>query len=79
MEIHVATDAVEMDELDDDRDQLLEIHEILERLDDSETAELADEIYQRRRHDLCADCFRKFVKNPVGAETAPVQLDFSKN
>ena len=78
MEVQSVMDTAEIDEVDDDRDHLLEIHEILERLDDDESELVGDDIYQRRRFDLCPDCYRKFMKNPVGREAA-AQLGFSQN
>ena len=65
-------------DLDDDRDHLLEIQEILERMDDLESDLIGDDVYQKRRFDLCPECHRKFTKNPIGRE-ASNQLDFSKN
>jgi hypothetical protein len=66
------------EEADNDRDHLLEVHEILEHAEDAEHPLISDEIYQRQRYDLCTDCYRAFVKNPLGTELAK-QLDFSKN
>ncbi len=66
------------DDVDEDRDHLLEIHEILERADDAHDPLISDEIYQRQRYDLCSDCYRAFVKNPLGNEISK-QLDFSNN
>lgn len=66
------------EDVDEDRDHLLEIHEILERADDAEDPLISDEIYQRQRYDLCSDCYRAFVKNPLGMELSK-QLDFSNN
>ncbi len=78
MEVHAAMDA-DVDDADVDRDHLLEVHEILERLEDSESEAIADDIYQRLRYDLCADCYRKFVLNPIGAEVSAHSLRFSQN
>lgn len=67
------------EEPDDDRDHLLELHEILERLDDDEDHPTVDEdVYRKQRFDLCPECYRKFVKNPLGRELA-TSLGFSKN
>ena len=67
-----------LDEIEDDRDHLTEIQEILERLEDSESDQVGDDVYQKRRYDLCPECHREFIKNPVGRErTAP--LGFSPN
>jgi hypothetical protein len=78
MEVQAVMDATELDENDDDRDHLLEIHEILERLDDQDTDLVGEDVYQRRRFDLCPECYRKFMQNPLGRETA-AQLGFSQN
>jgi hypothetical protein len=63
---------------DDDRDHLLEIHEILERADDETDPLVSDELYRGQRFDLCAECYRAFVANPLGHEHSK-QLDFSNN
>ena len=78
MEVQAVFDSSENDDADDDRDHLLEIHEVLERLDDEESELIGDDVYHRLRFDLCSDCYRKFTQNPVGREAAS-QLGFSKN
>jgi hypothetical protein len=78
LEVHAAMEPVEVDEFEDDRDHLLEVEEILERLDDIDSEALSDELYQRRRFDLCADCYRQFIKNPIGPDTR-AHFGFSKN
>jgi len=78
MEVCAAFDPAVSDEEDDDRDHLQEIQEILERLGDAESAEIGDDVYKELRFDLCPECRRKFIKNPLGRETAKV-LDFSEN
>ena len=79
MEVHATMDSPGGEDSVLDRDHLLEIHEILERLDDSESDAIADDIYQRRRFDLCADCYRKFMVNPVGVDAAARAFGFSEN
>ena len=63
---------------DDDRDYLMEISEILERGDDAANPLISDEVYSRKRFDLCSDCHRQFVKSPVGDKRTK-QLNFSDN
>lgn len=75
LEVYAAFDPLE---IDDDRDHLLEIHEILERLDDATSEEIGDEVYQQLRFDLCPECRKRFLKNPLGRKAAE-QFDFSKN
>ena len=78
VEIQAAMDPVEHDEVEDDRDHLLEIQEILERLEDEGSDAVGEDIYQRRRYDLCADCYRKFSRDPLGCEVASY-FGFSDN
>lgn len=67
-------------EIEEDRDHLMELSEILERAADLEDDSIGDEIYQKKRFDLCSCCYRKFVADPLGmAVTAPPQLNFSEN
>jgi hypothetical protein len=78
MEVQAAMDPLEDNDPDEDRDHLLEIQEILERIEDSERESVGDDVYQRRRFDLCPECYRKFIKNPMGSES-PAHLGFSHN
>jgi len=78
LEIHAAMDPADAEEIDDDRDYLLEIQDILERLEDEEDDAIGEDVYQKRRFDLCPDCFRAYSKNPLGREV-PAQISFSQN
>ena len=78
VEIYAALDPTVADEEDDDRDHLQEIQDILERLGDAESEQVGDDVYKELRFDLCPECRRKFIKNPLGRETTKV-LDFSEN
>jgi hypothetical protein len=66
--------------IDDDRDHLAEIHDFLEGLDDVDPSEkpLGEDVYQQLRFDLCSECRKKFLRDPLGRRLAG-QLDFSKN
>ena len=77
MEVYAAMDPLG-DELEDDRDHLQEIQEILERAEDVEDEQIGDDVYQQVRFDLCCDCRRKFIRNPL-AFSSRKQLDFSNN
>ena len=78
VEVQAMMDPLDVDEAEDDRDHLLEIQEILERMDDAESDLVGSDIYQKSRYDLCPECYRKFIKNPIGRET-PAHLGFSQN
>jgi hypothetical protein len=77
VEVYTALDAAAADS-DDDRDHLEELQEIIERLDDEALEHIAEETYQEVRYDLCSECRRKFLRNPLGRGLAP-QLNFSQN
>jgi len=78
VEAQAVMDMGEGEDLDDDRDHLLELHEILERLDDEDPDLVGEDVYQKLRLDLCPTCYGKFIKNPVGQESA-AHLGFSQN
>jgi hypothetical protein len=77
MEIYAAFDPAAVDN-DDDRDHLEEIQDILERIEDAPGDEIGDEVYQQLRFDLCPECRKKFIRNPLGRETAKA-FGFSAN
>jgi len=78
IEVYAAFDSAAAGEDDGDRDHLQEIQDILERVEDSEDELIGDEVYQQLRFDLCPECRKKFLKNPLGAEVAKA-FDFSQN
>lgn len=69
---------IDPNEIDDERDHLMEVHEILEKLNDEDLESLDHESRQQQRYDLCPECFKQFVKNPIGGDV-PAQLGFSSN
>jgi hypothetical protein len=78
MEVYAALDPA-LDDVDDDRDGLQDVQDMLQRIDDLETSEVAqDDVYQQLRFDLCPECRKKFLKAPLGRE-AMKQFDFSQN
>lgn len=78
MEVYASMDPSAEDHADDEHDHLEEIQQILERLDDAEDDALDQDVYQSLRFDLCPECRRKFLKNPLGREPIK-QFDFSQN
>ena len=78
IEVYAAFDPAATDSDEDDRDHLEEIQDILERMEDSASDQIGDDVYQQLRFDLCPDCRKKFVKNPLGRETAKA-FGFSSN
>lgn len=76
IEIYAAFDPMAIEE--DDRDSLQEIRDILERSEDAESDQIGDDVYQQLRFDLCPECRKRFLKNPLGRESAKI-LNFSEN
>ena len=79
MEVYAAFDPMAAEDEDpDDRDHLEEIQEILERMRDGDDPQIGNDIYQQMRFDLCPECRKRFLENPLGREVTKV-LDFSEN
>jgi len=77
MEVYAAMDPL-ADEADDDRDHMEEIQEIIARIEDDNDPNISDDVYQQVRFDLCPECRRKFLKDPLGLEPAKA-FQFSEN
>jgi hypothetical protein len=60
----------------DDEDHLEDVQDLLERIDDHDDE--LDEATRSLRFDLCDDCRRRFVRNPLGLK-AGKKLGFSNN
>lgn len=77
IEIEAAMDHLNGESVDD-TDHLGIVEDLLESSDDICSSALGDEIYQRKRYDLCAECYRQYMKSPLGKETS-IPFGFSKN
>ena len=62
---------------DCDEDALLEMDQLLEQVEEESLDECCP-LLERKRFDLCPECYRKFVKNPLGREKM-VPFGFSSN
>ena len=78
MEVYAAFDPIANDDECDDRNHLQEIQDILEQLDDVDNDQIGVEVYRQLRFDLCPECHKKFVKNPLGREAVKL-FNFSQN
>jgi hypothetical protein len=77
MEVYAAADDTD-GELDGDYDHLQDIQDILDHLDESDKTQIGNDLYLRRRYDLCGQCRERFLRDPMG-RALPAQFDFSKN
>ena len=78
IEVYAAYDPETTSEDDNDRDHLQEIQDILECLEDADDDMIGNDVYQQLRFDLCPECRKKFLQNPLGRETAKA-FGFSSN
>jgi hypothetical protein len=65
--------------IDNDRDHLEDIQEVLERFQEFESNGVLPEndAYQKHRLDLCRGCCERLMREALGRRNAP-QFDFSK-
>ncbi len=78
IDVSTALEPQTCDEVDDDRDHLQEINDLLQHLDNTDHEASIEAPSQQLRFDLCPSCRRKFLKNPLGNENS-TQFDFSEN
>jgi hypothetical protein len=78
IEVYAAYDPEAINEDENDRDHLQEIQDILECLEDADDDLIGNDVYQQLRFDLCPECRKKFLQNPLGRETAKA-FGFSSN
>lgn len=77
MEIEATIDCDECPH-DCDEDALLEMDQLLEQVEEESLEDECSPLLERKRFDLCPDCYRKFLKNPLGKEKM-VPFGFSSN
>jgi hypothetical protein len=78
IEAFAAHDPLELTEEDLEEDHIEAIGAMLRELEDGETCPDLSEPCKQFRYDLCSDCHKKFVQNPLAKEAAQ-KFDFSKN
>lgn len=78
MECYAAHDPTEITEADLDEDHMEAVSQLLQDMEDNlEDSELAPS-YKKFRFDLCPECQKKFVRDPLSKETSQ-KFDFSEN
>ena len=65
-------------EVEDDIDHLTELHQMLEGMTDPALDDDERESSHHGRYDLCPECHRQFLRNPLGRD-AVLALGFSNN
>jgi hypothetical protein len=79
MEIYAAHDPAELTEADLDQDHMDEVSQMLmeQETDEPDPDEIAP-AYKKLRYDLCAECHKKFLRDPLNKESAQ-KFHFSEN
>jgi hypothetical protein len=79
IEVFAAHDPAEITDADLDEDHLEAVSQLLRDVEDNlvEEPDLAP-AYKKLRYDLCPDCQKKFLRDPLGKEAAQ-KFDFSEN
>ena len=67
VKIEIQAMVEESDDSRDDRDHLVEIHEILSRQDEFDDEHPGLEVHRKLVFDLCPECHHHFLAKPVGA------------
>lgn len=75
IEARAALDVAHDGEDEGDRDDLMELHELIESADERCNE---DAPFHQLRYDLCPECYSKFMQNPVGVDVSR-QFNFSQN
>jgi len=78
VEVQAVLEPLLDDDFEDDRDHLLEIDDLLDAMDLDEEEFLQDDLPQQLRFDLCSDCYRRYIRDPLGLEPS-LNVGFSSN
>lgn len=78
IEVFAAHDPAELTEADLDQDHMEAVGELLRQLEESEAEVEVEPACRRLRYDLCGRCRSRYLRDPLGRETAP-KCQFSKN
>ena len=78
MEVSVAFDSLVLNEPEADCDHLQDLDDIIEHMDDLSSDLIGEDVTQQLRFDLCPECRKKFLANPLGRKMTE-KFNFSKN
>jgi hypothetical protein len=78
IEAYAVHDPAEITEADLDEDHMETVSQLLREEEENESSVELVEPYKNFRYDLCQECHKKFVRDPLARDVAQ-KLDFSKN
>jgi hypothetical protein len=76
--VFAAHDPAKITEADLEDDHLEAVSQLLRDLDDPVDPDVSQPAYRHFRYDLCPECHRKFVRDPLGKD-AEQKFNFSEN
>jgi hypothetical protein len=78
IEVYAAHDPAELTEADFEEDHMEEVSQMLREMEEMGDLEALEPPSRHFRYDLCTDCRKKYVRDPLSKETAQ-KFDFSEN
>jgi hypothetical protein len=78
IEVFASHDPAELTEADLDDDHMEAVAELLRQMEENNESVPIEPASCNRRYDLCTDCRKRFLRDPLGRETAQ-KFHFSKN
>jgi len=78
IEVFAAHDPAKITEEDLEEDHMEAVSELLRDLEESEGVGEVEPASRRMRYDLCPECRRRFLRDPLSKDTAQ-KFDFSEN
>ena len=79
VEVFAAHDPAKITEADLDDDHMEAVSELLREMEDGlEDPDLIEPSYKHFRYDLCPECQKKYLRDPLSKEAAQ-KFDFSEN
>ena len=78
IEVFAAHDPAELTEADFEEDHMEEISQMLRDMEEDGVVEELEPPSRNFRYDLCPDCSKKYVRDPLSKEAAQ-KFDFSEN
>jgi hypothetical protein len=78
IEVYAAHDPAELTEDDLDEDHMEAVSQLIRELEDLDEPPDLEPPSRQMRYDLCGDCRKRYLRDPLGKESAP-KFHFSKN
>jgi hypothetical protein len=78
IEVFAAHDPAEITEADLEEDHMEAVSQLLQELEESDEAEGVEPAAQHFRYDLCPECRRRFLRDPLSKDSSQ-KFDFSEN